>query len=232
MPRALSEIITELNAVFNPQRDVYNQRLGVLDPELEAEEKGLEAAKRDSFQEITTGANRRGLFFSGIPLAEQGKYLGAQFLPAVANLKAKYANERFGLRDALAKITQDQYMKGQQLYQSELDREAAERASRASGGGGGFSPSFGRRGGGEGIPAAPQNFRPSYDRDLAQLEAAARSGQQLDWSALSRQFLENYGNKGISTQEINATLVNLARRYPQKGSTASGFNWQRTLLGR
>lgn len=157
MARALADIITELNSVYQPQKDIYNQQIGQLDPQMQAEQSGLEAQKQDSFGQITAGANRRGLLFSGIPLAEQASYVGQSFLPAVANLKAKYAQQRFNLQDAIAKITQDQYLKGQDIYQTELNRDLAEQEAaraRAGGGGGGAGTSFGDLGAGD-AGAAP-----------------------------------------------------------------------------
>lgn len=159
--------------------------MGTLDPQLEAEQKGLQAQKVDSFQQITDQANRRGLFYSGLPLQEEQKYVGQQFLPAVANLRSKYATQRFGLQEALAKITETQYNNAYGIRQKELDLEEQQRqfnaklaaeeaasrraaASSGGGGGGGFAPSFG--GGGGGV-AAPQGG----------------GGQASPWAALVQQ---------------------------------------------
>lgn len=147
----MEQILQELNAVYDPQRRSYTEQIGTLDPQLQAETQGLEAQKQDSFQQITNQANRRGLFYSGLPIAEEQRYTGQQFLPAVANLRAKYASQRFGLQDAIAKITADQYNQAYGVRQKELETEeearqfnerlaAQERASaaaRASAGGGG-----------------------------------------------------------------------------------------------
>lgn len=139
MARALSDILKELDNVYNPQREVYNKQITLLPDQQLQEEKGLEASKRDAFDQITTQANRRGLYYSGIPVAEEQRYTGQNYLPAVANMRNNYSTRRFNLRDALAKITQDQYLKGQDIYQSELNRDEAARAARAGGGGGGLS---------------------------------------------------------------------------------------------
>lgn len=142
MARALNQILTELDSIYNPQKDLYRTQLTQLDPLMEAENKGLEAAKTDAFKSIETGANRKGLYYSGMPIQEQAQYTGSQFLPSVANLRAKYAQQKFNIQDAIAKITQDQYLKGQSIYQSEMDRDAAAAAARSGGGGAGV-PSFG-----------------------------------------------------------------------------------------
>lgn len=169
MARALQDILTELNSVYDPQRQSYNNQISSLDPQLEAEQKGLQAQKEDSFRQITDQANRRGMFYSGLPIAEEQRYTGQQFLPAVANLRAKYSSQRFGLQDAIAKITADQYNTAYGVRQKELEVDeqrrqfdeqmaAQERARRAaaagSGGGGGYSFGGGGGGGGVAAPAA------------------------------------------------------------------------------
>lgn len=154
MARALNQILQELNSVYSPQKDLYNSQLSAIDPQMQAEQQGLQAQQQDSFNQITEGANRRGLLFSGIPLAEQAKYTGSSFLPAVANLKAKYAQQRFNLQDALAKINQAQQRDAYDIYNSELSLDADRAKSAGSGG----TPSFGdyRINTGSGSPA-PNN---------------------------------------------------------------------------
>lgn len=132
---------------------------------MQAEDKGLQAQKEDSFNQITQGANRRGLLFSGIPLQEQAEYVGQSYLPAVANLKAKYAQQRFNLQDALAKIGQEQYQSAYGIYNNELAMDEAARARAGSGGGGGGVPSFGASFGTIGAKQAtpaPQTLRQTW----------------------------------------------------------------------
>lgn len=138
MARVLEQILGELNAVYNPQRDVYNAQINALQPQQDAELQGLEATKRDSFAQVENNANRKGLYYSGIPVAEQASYTGAQYLPAVANLKNRYAQQRFNLQNALAEITQKQYTTAYGIRASEDEADARARAARAGGGGGGF----------------------------------------------------------------------------------------------
>jgi len=127
MPRALEQIIQELNTVYNPQRDVYNKSLEALPGQQEAELKGLEAAKTDSFDQIVTGANRRGVAFGGIPLAEQAKYLGSTYLPAVANLKGRFEGNRNSLSLALAELAAKQRGDAQDIWNTEYNREEEQR---------------------------------------------------------------------------------------------------------
>lgn len=142
MPRALSQILSELDTVYNPQKESYQGQIAALDPQQNAEMQGLDAAKTDAFQQITDTANRRGLFYSGIPVGEQQRYTGANYLPAVANLKGRYAQQRFSLQDAISNLTKDQYNKAYDIQGQESAAEAA-RAAAGAGGSGGFAPSFG-----------------------------------------------------------------------------------------
>lgn len=197
MARALSQILTELNSTYQPQKDLYNTQLNTLDPQMEAENKGLQAQQQDSFGQITAGANRRGLLFSGIPLAEQASYTGQSFLPAVANLKAKYAQQRFNLQDALAKINQDQYKTAYDIYGNELQMDEAASARRAAsaGAGDGYVPTGVNRGGGP--VAAPQTEPQMSLRQQWQQEA--KGG---DWDA---QVALNYaGDDGRYDGPVNS----------------------------
>lgn len=165
MARELAQILQELDAVYKPQKDQYNQAIQNTDPALSQEEAGLQAAKQDAFQGITDQANRRGLFYSGMPIAEQARYTGAQFLPALANLRARYAQQKFDLTNALNKVTENQYNQAYGIRQNELDLEEKQRefdrqlaaqqaAARAAGGGGGFGDFGNGNNGGNTTPAA------------------------------------------------------------------------------
>lgn len=160
MPRALSDIMTELDSTYNPLRnrsqEVYQKGLDATNPQESADLGGLEIAKNNAFESINTGANRRGMFFSGIPLAEQSKYVGENYLPSIAGLKNRYAGIRGNLYQTLAAqlgdIDTKQREFGQGIYNSEVqadiereriaaDERNAAAARAASGSGGGFVPS-------------------------------------------------------------------------------------------
>jgi bifunctional N-acetylglucosamine-1-phosphate-uridyltransferase/glucosamine-1-phosphate-acetyltransferase GlmU-like protein len=79
MARSLDQILTELHAVYQPQKDQYSSALRQVDPAQQAEEQGLQAAKTDAFSQIETAANRRGVFYGGMPIAEEQRYTGLNF---------------------------------------------------------------------------------------------------------------------------------------------------------
>lgn len=210
MARALQDILSELNNVYNPQRDVYNQQIAQIDPQQQAEEKGLQAAQQDAFSQITDTANRRGLYYSGIPVQEQQKYTGATFLPAVANLHAKYAQQKFNLQDALAKITQDQQLKAEDIYQTELNRDASLAAARASGSGSGSgsaSPSFGY----SPSSTAPTTAGAPAGAAPAQKSNLLSGGKSTQDAYNAVQSLLRTGNQGLVTTTINAIKASAAR---------------------
>ena len=120
MARELAQIMTELDSVYRPQRDLYNQQLSQQDPQMEAEQKGLMAQKEDSFRQITDQANRRGMFYSGLPIAEEQRYTGQQFLPAMANLAGKYKASKDNLSETLNRLSMEQRDKGYGIQQNEL----------------------------------------------------------------------------------------------------------------
>lgn len=197
MARALSDIMTELNSVYNPQRDrsqqFYNQGIEQLAPQEQADMGGLEQAKTNAFESINTGANRRGMFFSGIPLAEQGKYVGENYLPSIAGLKNRYAGIRGNLYQTLAQQLGDidvrQREFGQGIYNSEvqadIEREriaaaerqaAADRAAAASSGSGGGA-AFGGTTRRTSTTAAPQQqltLRQGYQQEANAGDAEAQ----------------------------------------------------------
>lgn len=146
MPRALESIMKELNSVYNPQRDIYNKQINALPGQQEAQMKGLQSAKEDAFNQIVTGANRRGVAFGGIPLEEQQSYLGSSYLPAVANLKNRFIQQKGSLQEALAELAGRQRAEARDIYDREYARELeqqrlaeARRAASGGGGGGGFN---------------------------------------------------------------------------------------------
>ena len=167
MAQELSSIISELNNVYDPQRQLVKQQQQSLDPAMQAEQQGLQSAQQDAFKSITEAANRRGMFYSGVPISEQAKYTGSTFLPAVANLRSKYQQQQFNLQDQLNKIQQEQYSKAYDIRANQLSQEEAQRrfdaqlaAQRAAsggggGGGGGFMFGGGTPYGGAEAPAQP-----------------------------------------------------------------------------
>lgn len=192
MARALDQILQELHAVYNPQRDQYNQALSQVDPQQQAEEQGLQSAKTDAFSQIETAANRRGVFYGGMPIAEEQRYTGQNFLPSLANMRSKYAQQKFDLTNALHKVTTDEYSQADSIRQTELDRDekqrefdtqmaaqeaASRRASAGGGGAGTAAPTFGASSGGASAtdPIQQLAYNDVYSRVSKQSAAQIKS---------------------------------------------------------
>lgn len=215
MAREISDILKELDAGYAPQRNVYNEQINSIEPAQAGEVAGLEQAKTDSFNQITQGANRRGMFYSGIPIAEQAKYVGSTYLPALAGLKNRYLQQRFNLQAALAGLGERQLLEATKVRNDELDREERQRqweqqvalerermaaAARSGGGGGGGGVVSGGGGGGGGItlqqflqrqyaanPNANRATQDSWVRAWAQLTGNNANDSGL-WAAYNTMY--------------------------------------------
>lgn len=138
-------------------------------------------AKDNAFRDITGAASSKGMLYSGMPIAEQTRYTGEKYLPALAQLEQQKNQQTFGFQSQLNDIYGKRMSQAQQLQQQELDREeqarqaeanrqaqlqAARYAAARSGGGGG--------GGGGRVKA------PSIDDAAALVNSLRSSGQYGD----------------------------------------------------
>lgn len=98
------DVYNQLGTVYDPSTKLVNDQLSALPAQQESEQSALDQAKVNAFRDITEGANRRGVLFSGIPIQDQATYTGTKYLPAVAGLKTDYANRKFTLLDQINKI--------------------------------------------------------------------------------------------------------------------------------
>lgn len=121
----------ELDASYNPARDLINQQLTALPAQSDAQIAGLKATQDQAFNDITSGARDRGIGFSGIPLGEQAKYTASTFLPAVANVQATQNTNKNTLLSALNSIGMDQQKTALGLQQQQVQNDLAQRAADA-----------------------------------------------------------------------------------------------------
>lgn len=139
MAQAIDEILKELDAGYNPSRDLINKRLAAVPGEAEAQIAGLDAKKTAAFDSITAGARNRGMGFSGIPLEEQAKYSATDYMPAVAGVRKSQNEVTNNLTDALNNINLDQRKTAYQIRDNQVAQDIAreqqaaqERAARAA----------------------------------------------------------------------------------------------------
>lgn len=182
MARSIDQIVGELNSVYQPQIEQVNQQLSQLPQYYAAQTQGLNTAKENAFRDITGAASAKGMMYSGMPIAEQTRYTGEKFLPALAQLEQQKNQQTFGFQSQLNDIYSKRMSQAQQLQQQELDREEQARqaeanrqaqlqaarmaAARSYGGGGG--------GGGGRVKA------PSIDDAAALVNSLRSSGQYGD----------------------------------------------------
>jgi hypothetical protein len=133
----LSQLMAELDPAYSQSRNLINQQISTIPGQTSAAVAGLDAAKTNAFRDIQSGANSRGMAFGGIPLEEQGRYLGEKYLPARAQVEQGGQQQQMTLMQALANLEQDRYktaLTTQQRQQSELgayNQTAEDRAFRA-----------------------------------------------------------------------------------------------------
>lgn len=123
MARAIDQIISELDASYNPQRQVYQTQIDALPAYQQTQQAGLDQAKTNAFGDINSNANAKGMYYSGMPITEQARYTGATYLPAVANLAKSVNDQKFSLQSSLSGLTQKEYGDAQSIRQTELDRD-------------------------------------------------------------------------------------------------------------
>jgi len=142
-PRTLEQIVSELNTVYQPQIANIEAQRALIPQQTEANIKAAEAAQTKAYQDILTGAQRRGIGFSGIPLGEQAQYASNIFAPAVLSARATGQSQALSLQDALNQIYERQRTQAEQIRQYETSLAEQQRQFNAqlakSGSGGGSS---------------------------------------------------------------------------------------------
>lgn len=93
-PSNYQSVYDSLGSQYQPQTDLINNQIAQLQPQQDAEQAGLDQAKVNAFKDITSSANAKGVLFSGVPIDQQSTYVGTKYLPAVANLKVTYQNNK------------------------------------------------------------------------------------------------------------------------------------------
>lgn len=141
--RTLDQILTELKPTYAAQTQSLQEQANLIPKQIEAEEGALNAKKDQAFTDILSGARRRGLGFSGIPLGEQAMYASTEYAPALARLRNAGHERALSLQQAILGINERRDTLAQQIYQQEQDRafqaeqarlarEAQERQAAAS----------------------------------------------------------------------------------------------------
>lgn len=131
MARSLEQIIAELDPGYAGSRNTIQSQIDLLPGQTEQQLGGLQAQAQQSHEDILSGARRRGLGFSGIPVGEQFKYDATTFKPAVANLYSSQNQRKMSLDEALNMLFRDQRTQASGIQQGEIAREDQERRFQA-----------------------------------------------------------------------------------------------------
>jgi hypothetical protein len=129
MAQQLQDILNSLDAGYNPQRQSINAQLDKLPSQSEAQIAGLQSQKQNAFDGILNNARERGtgIAAGGIPLQEQAKYVGDNFLPAIARVKESQNNAQTSLSDALNNVNLQQRTQAYGIQGAQQDRDEAAR---------------------------------------------------------------------------------------------------------
>lgn len=235
--RTLAQIISELNPTFQPQVKSLEARANLIPGQIASEESALGAKKDQAYEDIVSGARRRGLGFSGIPLGEQAKYAATDYAPALARLRQSGQERAYSLQDAILGINERRDTLGQQIYQTEQDRAAQERQARASAAAA-ASPSLGNLfgGGGEaaGGGASPlpkikrdksgYNFTDAYGKPINAAEYV-QLYNSLGGGLSYRELLQNMANDGDTNARVALNYVGDDAKFGSAPSQYAGvFN--------
>ena len=213
--RTFDQIYAALGAGYDGSANLLNQKMNALPGMADAEISGLDAKLKQANTGIVDGARRRGIGFSGIPIAEQAQYAATDYAPAVARVREGARNQAMSLQEALLGLERDRRTQAESIYNNEMARDLAERqfaeqmaASRAAasgGGGGGYS--YG--GGGGTQQQTQQQAPPAQDEQDAQYLGRLRTlpqSQQVQIIAAIRKGAKSDPNSR------NGRLYNLGRQ--------------------
>lgn len=102
--RDLGTLIDQQNAALQPQYDLLDQSENTNEQSGQAQLQGLDAAKTNAFAGIGQDASNKGMAFSGFTPDSEAKYVGATYMPAVAQLAGTIANARTSLLTQKAQL--------------------------------------------------------------------------------------------------------------------------------
>lgn len=242
--RTLDQILAELSSAYDPQIANIRKRQELIPQQVAAEEQGLGAQQTQAFDQILGGARRRGLGFSGIPLAEQAQYSATQYMPALARLRQSSRDQAMSLEDAILGVNERRNTQAQQLQQSDYARDFQERQfaeqqrqfneqqaaqqRAAASQGSALGALFG--GGGGGAPAPGGGAAPNGIQKVAYDDVRTRV-EQLEDRDLWSDYLATASSAKFGNQKDLAKLQVYRHLRPDLFKTAYAWEAQGGLKG-
>lgn len=128
-PRTLDQILQELSTTggYNAQIENLKQQQALVPQNIQSNIEAANAAQTKAYEDIVTGARRRGVGFSGIPLGEQAKYSSTVYAPAILAAKEQGRTQALGLEQAMNQLISDRYGKAESIRQYEQNLAEQQR---------------------------------------------------------------------------------------------------------
>jgi hypothetical protein len=133
-PRTLDQIISELQPSYQPSIEFLRQRQAEIPKTVESDIQAAQAAQTQAYEDILTGARRRGLGFAGIPLGEQAKYASQVFAPAVLQARTRGTEAARDLEGTILGLQAE--MRNAAIARRQREQDIATELANASRGGG------------------------------------------------------------------------------------------------
>lgn len=134
-PRTLEQIIAELQPSYQPSIEFLRQRQAEIPRTVQADIQAAEAAQTKAYEDILTGARRRGLGFAGIPLGEQAQYASTVFAPEVLRARTRGTEAARDLEGTILGLQAE--MRNAAIARRQAEQDMATQLAAASRGGGG-----------------------------------------------------------------------------------------------
>lgn len=120
--RSLDELYRLQDPVFSPLRQNYTSQIAQQSASVPDLEKPIYNARDAAFRDIGQMASNKGMLFSGFTPAQQAKYTGEKFLPALTNLRATVQGNIGKLQEALLGLDSEQRKQAQSMREQDLAR--------------------------------------------------------------------------------------------------------------
>lgn len=132
-PRTLEQIIAELQPSYQPSIEFLRQRQAEIPKTVQADIAAAEAAQTKAYEDILTGARRRGLGFAGIPLGEQAQYASTVFAPEILRARTRGTEAARDLEGTILGLQAE--MRNAAIARRQREQDIATELANASRGG-------------------------------------------------------------------------------------------------
>lgn len=140
-PRTLDQILAELQPSYQPSIEFLRQRQTEIPRTVESDIQAAQGAQTQAYEDILTGARRRGLGFAGIPLGEQARYASQVFAPAVLQARTRGTEAARDLEGTILGLQAE--MRNAAIARRQSEEDLARQIAASGRGGGGSADTSG-----------------------------------------------------------------------------------------